>query len=234
MKKIYLSAAVLMLAIAGTFAQEGTVFRSATMEEALSAAVREGKYVFVDCYTSWCGPCKNMTENIFPQKKMGHYFNPLFVSVKFDIEKEEDGKRLAKEFGIKSIPTFLVFKPDGTLLHTIVGGSMDADSFLKKVEESFDDEKAYGALKKIYESGGDNREVLVPVIESFTSVGDEKVQDAVAELLSLSSHAEKTGPDYWFIFSTPRLSPKGSANEVFLFGNFEEFRANIGRGEVDK
>ena len=85
MKKINLLIALLWVQIA-VFAQEGVNFRSLSFDEALAQAKTEGKLVFVDCYTEWCGPCKNMTNNVFPRKAAGDYFNPRFVSVKYDME----------------------------------------------------------------------------------------------------------------------------------------------------
>ena len=41
----------------------------------------EQKYIFVDCYATWCGPCKFMRAIIFPQQAMGDFFNDRFVSV---------------------------------------------------------------------------------------------------------------------------------------------------------
>lgn len=38
------------------FAQ--TNFQELSLEKALEKAKGEGKMVFIDCYTSWCGPCK--------------------------------------------------------------------------------------------------------------------------------------------------------------------------------
>ena len=51
-----------------TLATEGTQFRDLSFDEALAAARAEGKLLFVDCYTTWCGPCRNMAEKVFPQK----------------------------------------------------------------------------------------------------------------------------------------------------------------------
>ena len=88
MKKIFLFIAFLWISLV-SFAQDGVNFEHLSFREALDKAKSEQKYVFMDCYTSWCGPCKNMTQNVFPQKKAGDYFNPKFICVKYDMEKGE-------------------------------------------------------------------------------------------------------------------------------------------------
>ena len=92
-----------------TMAQEGVNFRDITFEEALKQAKSENKLVFMDCYTSWCGPCKNMADKVFPQKAAGDYFNPRFVCVKYDMEKGA-GVELAKKFEVHAYPTFLMIR----------------------------------------------------------------------------------------------------------------------------
>ena len=91
--------------LAGVFAcfqlfSQGVDFKSVSLKEALEQAKTQGKMVFVDCYTTWCGPCKMMTEQVFPQKEAGDFFNTHFVNVKFDMEKGE-GKELSTRFKIK-------------------------------------------------------------------------------------------------------------------------------------
>lgn len=44
---------------------EGIRFESFTFHEALEKAKQEKKLIFVDCYTTWCGPCKMMSEQVF-------------------------------------------------------------------------------------------------------------------------------------------------------------------------
>ena len=214
------------------YAQQGVVFEDLTIEQALAKAAKENKYVFVDCYTSWCGPCKNMTDNVFPQQKVGDYFNPRFISVKYDVEKEEEGIRIAREHEVRAYPTFLVLNPDGSLLHKILGGG-DADKFLRRVDESFDDGKALGSLKRAYEGGDRNRGFLEKALAGFTSVRDPQTQEVMAELVGRLSDKEKISPDYWFIYATDLLDTVGSKNERFLFDNAAKFRKRVGADRVD-
>jgi thiol-disulfide isomerase/thioredoxin len=40
-------------------------------------AKAENKYIFMDCFTTWCGPCRFMSTKIFPQKESGDYMISL-------------------------------------------------------------------------------------------------------------------------------------------------------------
>ena len=90
-------------------------FRESGFAKALEAAKVENKLVFMDCYTSWCGPCKRMAAQEFTQEKAGEYFNPRFVSVKIDMEKGE-GVELRKRYDVNAYPTLLVLNAEGELL----------------------------------------------------------------------------------------------------------------------
>ena len=63
------------------FEPEGT-----TLEQASVKAKAEKKLIFMDAYTTWCGPCKMMAREVFPQAKVGEAMNPKFISVKIDME----------------------------------------------------------------------------------------------------------------------------------------------------
>src|SRR5579872_3577458 len=76
------------------FAQEkGVRFENNLSWTAIQAKAKaENKYIFMDCYTTWCGPCKYMAREIFPREAAGSYFNDKFVSVavQLDTTKGDD------------------------------------------------------------------------------------------------------------------------------------------------
>jgi thiol:disulfide interchange protein len=45
-------------------------------------AKKENKYIFMDAFTTWCGPCKMMAAKIFPLPEVGAFFNASYINVK--------------------------------------------------------------------------------------------------------------------------------------------------------
>lgn len=103
-----------------TFAQ-GVNFKDRSFAEAVKTAKKEKKLVFIDVYTSWCGPCKHMSAEIFPQPKAGEFFNANFINYKVDAEKSEDGREIAKTYGVSAYPTFLFVNGNGELTYRFMG-----------------------------------------------------------------------------------------------------------------
>src|ERR1700744_3276632 len=78
----------------------GIVFIENSWIDALHQAQIKNKYIFVDAYASWCGPCKVMRNVTFKNKKAAEFFNANFVNVAIDMEKG-DGPGLAEQWGIQ-------------------------------------------------------------------------------------------------------------------------------------
>ncbi|MFR5359930.1 MAG: thioredoxin family protein [Odoribacter splanchnicus] len=190
-----------LLAWSASMAQEGVNFRDITFEEALKQAKSENKLVFMDCYTSWCGPCKNMADKVFPQKAAGDYFNPRFVCVKYDMEKGA-GVELAKKFEVHAYPTFLMIRPDGSMQHRLVGGD-GLEAFIARVEQGFDEQNNLSALHSRYEKGGLSKSELFRYWEVLEEAGeDARAEKVYAELLALLTDEEKTQAAYWNLYET--------------------------------
>ena len=119
MKKIGFIVQFLCLALFsfGQSAGDGIRFiEGEKWENVLKMAQEQDKYIFMDCYTSWCGPCKVMSKQVFVRKEVGDIFNGMCVNVKIDMEKGE-GKELSKKFDVHAYPTFLIVRTDGTVQH---------------------------------------------------------------------------------------------------------------------
>lgn len=139
MKKMILMLALCLMAGQASIAQTesnsaGTIFQdNKPLAEALEKAKSEGKLLFVDCYTTWCGPCKMMANNVFPQPSVGAFMNERFVSLKVDMEKGE-GPELGQRYQIRAYPTFLVLESDGAE-RVRMTGSRPAEQFVGMLSE---------------------------------------------------------------------------------------------------
>lgn len=60
--------------------------------------------VVVDFWAPWCGPCKMMAPE-FAKAAQGLHTRVIFAKV-----NTEEESRIASQFGIRSIPTLIVFK----------------------------------------------------------------------------------------------------------------------------
>ena len=101
---------------------QGIEFQQTSYSELLKIAKKQKKMIFVDVYTSWCGPCKFMAKNIFTQEEAGTFYNANFLNLKVDAEKSEDGKMIAKQFEVTGFPTCLFIDGNGELVYRFMGG----------------------------------------------------------------------------------------------------------------
>lgn len=100
---------------------QGIVFFKGSYDEALAEAKKQNKMLFIDFYTTWCGPCRMMSKDIFPNPEVGAYFNPRFVSVKLDAEKQEN-LEVVKRFKVQGYPTLAFVTNDGEIKLVKTGG----------------------------------------------------------------------------------------------------------------
>lgn len=120
----------------GGFALDGSASR-------LSDYVGKGKYVLVDFWASWCGPCKGEIPNLIElqQKFGGEKFTVLGVNVWDEEDKfkaaltaegitypqiyiPRDNRDNATDmYGIKGIPQIILFAPDGTIIQRDLRGA---------------------------------------------------------------------------------------------------------------
>ncbi|MBP9212602.1 MAG: thioredoxin [Bacteroidetes bacterium] len=81
--------------------------------------------VLVDFWATWCGPCKMIAPII--EELAGEYDGKM----KFGKLDVDSNPQVAMQFGIRSIPTLLVFK-GGKVVDQIVG-AMPKKSLLEKI-----------------------------------------------------------------------------------------------------
>ena len=164
MKKLF-SILLLCLSIA-IFSQETINFQELSFKDILAKAKKENKLVFMDAYAVWCGPCKMMERNIFPQKAVREYFNSNYINARFDMEKGE-GPGIAAKYGIRSYPSFLFLNGDGEVVLKNLG-YMNEEQFLAFGKEAGESTLKSGSYKDAFAKGEKDPEQLLNMMRLYS------------------------------------------------------------------
>lgn len=162
---------ILGFLLAGSTMNAQITFEHGTWEEVKAKAEKENKPIFVDAYTTWCGPCKWMSKNIFSQKQVGVYMEQNFIAYKMDMEKGE-GPDFAKVNKVVAYPTLLYFDARGEMIHKGIG-ARDADGLINLCNAALDPSKQLVSFVKKYESGTRDKDFLIAYLGVLSSCGEE-------------------------------------------------------------
>jgi thiol:disulfide interchange protein len=94
-----------------TAKDEGIKFAEPNWAKALQEAKKQKKMIFIDAYTTWCGPCRMLKKNTFTDKAAGDFFNKHFINIALDMESG-DGIAFAEKYQIRAYPTLLIMDAD--------------------------------------------------------------------------------------------------------------------------
>ena len=99
---------------------QGIQWQTGSFESILNIAKSQKKLIYVDIYTTWCSPCKQMDAEVFTNVNVGKIFNENFINYKIDGEKGE-GKDLVEYFELESYPTSMFIDGDWNVLQKLEG-----------------------------------------------------------------------------------------------------------------
>ena len=148
----------LLFLCAGPLLADGIQFDQRDWAAVLAEAKADNRIVFVDAYTSWCGPCKTMSARVFTQAKVGAHFNANFLNVKMDMEGPL-GRQLARKYNVLVYPTLLFVDGDGEVVHRSAG-YQDAEQLINLSKAALDPAQQFGNLKRRFVRGERNPEFL--------------------------------------------------------------------------
>ncbi len=141
MIRLYATLFFMLLSICSFSQSEGIRFEHKPWQELLEQAKSESKLLFIDAYAEWCGPCKWMAVNIFPDSAVGAFMNTHFINAKIDMEKGE-GPDLQKKYEVRAYPTYLFVNGEGELIHRFCG-SMSKEKFLAQAANALNPDSTF-------------------------------------------------------------------------------------------
>ncbi len=167
----YISLFIFLLLSSNTSADGIHFEKELSFQQALEKAKQEDKILYIDFYTTWCGPCKIMAKNYFPTDEAGEVYNADFVSLKIDAEKGE-GVQLAKKYEVRGYPTSLFLDPrDGSVMYSGVGCPQDLPSFLQFAHDAlaeYRDTMSMDEYVAVFEKGQYDEDFITALLAKAT------------------------------------------------------------------
>ncbi len=153
---------------------QGISFFDGSWEETLAKAKEEEKLIFVDAYTTWCGPCKKMAKDVFTLEKVGSVFNEKFINAKINMEDEKNMSFISK-YPVSAYPTLFFINGEGKIIHKKVGGQQ-ADgllAFAKEAEQK--DDRSVNFVKE-YEAGKRDHDFVIGYIKALNQANKSSLK----------------------------------------------------------
>lgn len=158
---------LISFSLAGT--SQGIVFDTVSWADAIIKAQTENKLIFVDAYTTWCGPCKAMSANVFTLKEAGDFYNANFINIKMDMEKPA-GRTFGQKYPVSAYPTLMFINGEGELVRKHVGGR-DIIGLLQIGEDALKVGVNTKALDEKYTAGSRDYDFMYKYLTALSKSG---------------------------------------------------------------
>lgn len=224
----YITLFLTAVLFASTAFAGGIKFEDGNWQATLDKAKKEKKLVFLDAYTTWCGPCKWMSKNVFTDDAVGAYYNSNFVNAKMDMEKGE-GLDIAEKYGINVYPSLLWINGDGEVVHRVCG-AIESEVFIKAGKTALDNK----ANLRYYTNKGTKKASAEYIYEYLTVMNEAclNTDEVIGAYMDSMPAYELTSEGNWKIITDFGL-PYTSEAFSFLVCSQKEFDAKYGKETVD-
>ena len=203
--------------------------------DVLRKAKEQNRLIFVDCYTVWCGPCKGLSNDIFPQKKVGDFFNANFVNAKYDMEKG-DGKMLYEKYKehIIGFPTLLLIDTEGNVVHQMAG-YQEADALIAGMKAGLEG-KTLAAMEKKYNEGNRDFETVRDYVAALNGAFKrEEIRRVVADYLTIIPVDSLLNKEIWGLVGEYVTDPYTEAyRSVFDHLEKYQYRLDVDRYKLER
>lgn len=196
MKNILFVAGLLLISFSVNAQEEGIKFFHGPIAEAMAKAKATGKLIFVDGYTSWCGPCKRMSSETFTKPDVGNFYNANFINMKIDMEKEE-GPEVARKYNVSAYPTLLFIDGDGKLVLKDMGFK-GTEALITVGRTALKQNDKSPEFKEKYDAGDHSPELLYNYAYALLQSGQDNLK--IANEYLKSQKDLKTENNLKFIF----------------------------------
>lgn len=227
MKRLLFS--VLLACCAITLSAQHINFKEDNWKAVIKEAKASNKVIFLDAYTTWCGPCKYMSKNIFTDAKVADFYNATFVNAKFDMEKG-DGLEIAKKYNVRAYPTLLFINGDGEVVHKALG-SREADAFIQLGKDASNPATQLLGLEKAYKSKKKTDDITLAYAKALRTSGSDGFAPVIEEYLKDKNWKDTANMRVMLDFIEPTMK---SPLFKFMLENKSDFTQIVEEERIDQ
>ncbi len=217
--------------------------RSMSWEEVVEKAMRENKYIFMDVMATWCGPCRNMAELVFPNEEVGEFFNRHFISVKLQMNKTaqddeytkawyKDVERVQKLVRIQTVPTLLFFNPKGELVHAMPGATTDVNAFIDLGKIALDENRQLFTRWRKFKAGERDVDFLYDLSVDFAVRQEREYAMQVANVFWQTITPEERLSEKGIRYASDFIFTTNDETFKFFLEHSDEVDAVLGKGSA--
>ncbi|MCX6305659.1 MAG: thioredoxin domain-containing protein [Bacteroidetes bacterium] len=160
----FLTVLMMFTYLTGFSQNRSITFIDKPWSELLEQSKVQNKLIFLDAYTSWCGPCKWMAANMFTKDSIADYYNSTFICAHFDMEKGE-GLQLAQFYQVKAYPTLLFINGAGEMVHKRVGVPQKTEDYLEMGKTALTPGEGFSAYVKKFQEGNRDPQFIMNYLD---------------------------------------------------------------------
>ncbi|MEO7049669.1 MAG: thioredoxin family protein, partial [Ferruginibacter sp.] len=210
----------------------GIDFVDSNWKELLAKAKSENKLIFMDAFTTWCGPCKMMAKNVFPDRQVSALYNRNFINVAMDMEKGE-GIVLKDQYKVNAYPTYLFINGDGKIIHKFVG-EHSIEQFIQSGLDALSPVRNLSYYEKNYRAKKNDYDFIAGYLDVLQNAYEEAVTNKVAlDYLSEVKASKLEDGGNWDLIEN-YLYDASSAPFQYVVNHQGQFEKLYGNEKVDK
>lgn len=134
----------LLVAVLATSAAQAASPWHRNLSAAQTEAKSKNRLILVDMFADWCGWCHRIEREVFPSEAFQNASRDL-VLLRLDTEDRAEGTRLSRQWGVTSLPTFVMLTPELEIVG-YVQGYAPAGPFSARITELIRTQERFVAL----------------------------------------------------------------------------------------
>lgn len=157
----------------------------ASFQQLLETARKENKLLFVDCFATWCRPCRYMSDSVFTNSELGRFMNAYFINAKVQMDQTakddpaiknwyNEAKMIDKRYKVDGYPCYLFINAEGELVYKATG-AYDVTAFIAKARKALDADEQYFFLLEQYNKGKREPAFLKQLLKAAERQGDTEI-----------------------------------------------------------